>query len=76
MACQPRAWLYFGMLALLLVGPLASPALAADDDAEGPWLDVPNLPWQTAWVQWLVGAAFAGACIAVAFKNPHRSHLD
>ncbi|MEW6251868.1 MAG: hypothetical protein AB1716_14575 [Planctomycetota bacterium] len=29
-----------------------------------------------AYITWLAGALFAAACLLVAVKNPHRSHLD
>ena len=56
---------------------LAAPALAQNaDDDDGPWYGVPSLPHRKPWVQWVVGTAIAAACLGLAFKNPHRSHLD
>ena len=71
------AWLRVGVVLALLLAFCAGPALAQNDDkADEPWLDVPNLEWKKPWLQWVVGLAFAATCLGLAFKNPHRSHLD
>lgn len=56
---------------------MATPALAQKPaEAPQPPFDVPGLPHSRIWVPWVFAFLFAGGCIAVAFKNPHRSHLD
>ena len=63
---------------VLLIAIAGAPGAAAQDQdkAEGPWYDVPALPPQKPWLQWVVGTVFGLACLAVALKNPHRTHLD
>jgi len=62
-----------------MIAAIASvPAAKAQsqDEAEGPWYDVPALPPEKPWLQWVVGTVFGLACLAMALKNPHRTHLD
>ncbi len=63
------------LAAVVLIGLLAAPALAQEEDAK-PWFDVPSLEVQKPLWQWLCVALFVAACLAVALKNPRRSHLD
>jgi drug/metabolite transporter (DMT)-like permease len=63
-------------LALIVVALLLSVRTFAADGDDVPWMDVPALPFQKPWVQWLFGAGFVILCLPIAFKNPHRSHLD
>ena len=67
-------------LAFLLVPILllfAVPA-RAQDQAEKPFEEpgVSYLPRRSPYIQWIAGALFVAACLFVAFKNPHRTHLD
>jgi hypothetical protein len=62
--------------ALLLLLATAAPAMAAEDEEDLPYFDVPVQPVQKPWRQWLFGSGFAALCLFIAFKNPHRSHLD
>lgn len=68
------------MGAVCLVGGLllASPAYAQDDEPKGPWREANINYAETAkpWLQWTLGCLFAALCLSIAFKNPHRSHLD
>jgi hypothetical protein len=54
----------------------AVPALAQEE--EKPWVEpgLNMLDAEKPWAQWLLGFFFIVACAAIAFKNPHRSHLD
>lgn len=60
-------------LALALTGPSAR---GQDDDQpfEEPGIDYRE--HSAPYIQWLVGSLLVAACLFVAFKNPHRSHLD
>lgn len=71
-------WLRVVLALTLVLVVLTAPALAQQnsDDADQPWLDVPNLEYKKPWLPWLFGAIFIIGCVAIAFKNPHRSHLD
>ncbi|MGD8450704.1 MAG: hypothetical protein PVJ57_02700 [Phycisphaerae bacterium] len=60
------------LLVLLIV--VAEPAFAQDD--EPPYVDVPVMEFTKPWLQWLFGVGFIAVCMLIAFKNPHRSHLD
>ena len=77
MAFRVSTWLRAAVALALLLLLLAPPASAQGSDKdEGPWYDVPALPHKKPWLQWVVGTVFAAACLGIAFKNPHRSHLD
>lgn len=66
----------FALALAVLLFVAALPALAAGEDEDLPYLDVPALTFTKPWVQWLIGAGFVAVCLLIAFKNPHRSHLD
>jgi hypothetical protein len=53
---------------------LAVPALAQDEPP--PWTYVTELESEKQIFQWVAAALFIVGCVAIAFKNPHRSHLD
>ncbi len=67
-----RLAMAFALIAIMFV-PTAS-AQRKDDDR--PFFDVPAIEHQKPYIQWIVGAAFGVGCVLIAFKNPHRSHLD
>ncbi len=57
---------------------LAAPVLAQSkkgEDRPPPW-DVNGLEATRPWIPWAFAFLFAVACAAIAFKNPHRSHMD
>jgi hypothetical protein len=63
--------------AFLALGLLAAP-VRAEEPAERPF-EEPGLSYakrSAPYIQWATGALFVAACVAAAFKNPHRSHLD
>ena len=66
-------WGRFGLVCTLVLTLFAAPALGAD---EKPFCDVNTVEPVKPWLQWLVGVGFAIGCLLLAFKNPHRSHLD
>ena len=65
-------------LALTLVLAIfAAPAFAQqneDDDLR--WYDVPALEQKRIWIPWVAAFLFTAGCVLIAFKNPHRTHLD
>ncbi len=77
MVAIPR-WVRLAITITMVLLITAGPALAADDDEDKPWFDpaVGRLTAEKPWLQWLVGVGFLVGVAAIAFKNPHRSHLD
>jgi len=71
-----RRWL----AATLICGSvLAAPAGAQSGEEEkGPFREpgITYMEYSKPYIQWLAGALIIGACLLIAFKNPHRSHLD
>lgn len=54
----------------------ASPAFAQEEEEKQPPFDVTGLKHERQWVPWVAAFLFAAAVIGIAFKNPHRTHLD
>jgi len=72
-----RRWMRWGVAAVVALSSLATPAYAQRNDEERlPPYDVQGLDNQRIWVPWVFAFLFAAGCIMIAFKNPHRSHLD
>ncbi len=71
-------WLPHALAAGLLLGWLAPMTYAAEGDAEKPFEEPGITYMQRAdnYIQWIAGSLFIAACVLIAFKNPHRSHLD
>ena len=63
-----------GLLLLMSTAPAAAQAKKTDTP-EPPW-DVAAMPRERAWVQWVFAFLFVAGVAGLAFKNPHRSHLD
>lgn len=62
---------------ILILGFSAAPAAAQRKKDQGKrWYDVPALPQKKHWAPWIVAFLFAAGCVLIAFKNPHRTHLD
>ena len=76
MLCNCRIWKNVGVLAVAAVVLLAVPAFGQDDDPAANWSDVSLLARSKPYIQWVVAAVFIVGCLAIAFKNPHRTHLD
>lgn len=70
-----KRWLLCWLIVLIILAP---PALAqkSGDEEPLPPFDVPGLSRTRQWVPWVIAFLFAGVTIAIAFKNPHRSHLN
>jgi len=75
---KPRRgrWLRLAALSMTCLCLLAAPAWAKEEGERQPPYDVPGIEHHKIWVPWIFAFLFAGACIAIAFKNPHRTHLD
>lgn len=74
-----RAWIPRPFLvALIGTGLLLSTTVLAQpvEPDLGPFYDVNTIPDGRPWLQWLIGGLFIAACLAVAIRNPHRTHLD
>jgi hypothetical protein len=41
-----------------------------------PPFDVQGMTFSATWVSWIFVAFFIAGSLAIAFKNPRRSHLD
>ncbi len=62
---------------LLSLAFFAIPARAeADPDLPFTEPGVTYREFQKPYIPWLAGTLIIAACLLVAFKNPHRSHLD
>jgi hypothetical protein len=68
------------LFALFVSGCLfVTPARADDDDRKSKPFNEPGIEYlqrEGQYIQWLAGALIIAACLFIAFKNPHRSHLD
>lgn len=65
------------LLAMQVFWLLGSAAAFAQDKGEKqPPYDVNGLPPEKVWVPWLFAFLFIVGCVAIALKNPRRSHLD
>lgn len=61
---------------LVTVAAVATAAAQQSDVKLPPFYDVPAIEDSRPWLQWIVGTVFIAACLGVAIRNPHRSHLD
>ncbi len=75
---MPRCCGRLGRIAatLVLLGCLAAPALAQDEEQPAEFPDVELKERTKPYVQWVLGTLFIAAVIGLAMKNPHRTHLD
>ena len=67
-------------LALLVVtvGVLFVVPARAEEPADKPFEEpgITYLQRRDPYIEWIAGTLLAAACLIVAFKNPHRTHLD
>jgi hypothetical protein len=78
MSARRRKTVWLGFVVATVLGLVPMPARAAEDDAEKPF-EEPGIVFmqrRDPYVAWIAGALMACACLFIAFKNPHRSHLD
>ncbi|MBW7906147.1 MAG: hypothetical protein LC135_16720 [Phycisphaerae bacterium] len=64
------------LAAALVCTALIAPPAFADDEEKPPPYDVSALKRERQWVPWVAAFLFAAGVIGIAFKNPHRTHLD
>jgi len=79
MRLRPRKLFRLGFAAVVLAALLAVPARAANDDEEEKVFREPGIQYVEEgrpYIQWISAVLMAAACLFIAFKNPHRSHLD
>lgn len=75
---RPFALARAGLAVLMTLAMLVSPAIA-DDDTENQPFHEPGIMYRDhskPYIPILFACLIAGAVLLVAFKNPHRSHLD
>lgn len=69
-------WRRAALFGALLLSAFAPPSYAQKKiEVEEPY-DVPGLTRSKVIVPWIFAFIFAGGIILIAFKNPHRTHLD
>jgi hypothetical protein len=68
--------LRLGFLTVVLLVTFASPVMAADKDERPPPYDVDGMAPGNLWIPWVFAFVFAGGCLVVAFKNPHRTSTE
>jgi len=68
-------WLRLGVLVVLVATLGVAPAQAQD---EGPFREpgISYLEEKGPYIEWGFGALIVIACLLIAFKNPHRTHMD
>jgi hypothetical protein len=71
----------WGIVIAMILLLFTAPALAQQDDkSDEPYYEegLSTLPKDKMrpWINAGFGVLFAIGCLALAFKNPHRSHLD
>jgi hypothetical protein len=65
-------------VALTVLALFCVPARAADEPADKPF-EEPGISYvarREPYIEWIAGTLIIVACLFVAFKNPHRTHLD
>jgi hypothetical protein len=63
-----------GLLLMMSSAPVSAQTKKGEEPLP-PW-DVAALPRERAWVQWVFAFLFVAGVAGLAFKNPHRTHLD
>lgn len=78
-----RFWLRRAAAAVLVTLTLfAAPVRAQDDDDKKPArFQEPGISYRQVdkakpYIDWLAGVLIIAACLLIAVKNPHRTHLD
>lgn len=72
---RPLTWFRLAAAGVVSLALLAAPVRAED---EKPFQE-PGIAFaerEKPYIQWLAGILIVAACLLIAFKNPHRTHLD
>lgn len=76
-ACASRAALRGFLTIAVVAWSTAAPVMAQKKDEELlPPYDVSGLTHEKQWIPWVFAFLFLALASAIAFKNPHRTHLD
>lgn len=74
---RPFRFFRLGVVGIIGLALLTAPALA-QEEKPAPFRE-PGISFKTEqkpYIEWIAGTLIVLACLIVAFKNPHRSHLD
>lgn len=74
---RPFRLLRLGVVSIIGLALLAAPAPAQEQ--KPPPFREPGISFKTErkpYIEWIAGVLIVMACLIIAFKNPHRSHLD
>ncbi len=77
MRVRPPRLVRLAIAAVTILSLSAAPALAQEKE-EKPF-EEPGITYverRGPYIEWIAGALIVIACLLVAFKNPHRTHLD
>ena len=68
----------WGSVALTVLVLFCVPARAAEEPADKPFEEsgISYVTRRETYIEWIAGTLIILACLFVAFKNPHRTHLD
>lgn len=69
-------WFRLGLLPVVLVAALWVAPVRAQDGAPFREPGISYLEEKGPYIEWGFGALIVIACLLIAFKNPHRSHMD
>ena len=75
---SPSRWARIAAVGVAVAALFTAPAQASSDDEKITWREtgISYAEEHSPWLAWCLGSLFAVLCIAMAFKNPHRTHLD
>lgn len=70
-------WARLGVVVVTVLALLPMPARAQEKE-EKPFEEpgITLMQRSDPYIQWIAGTVIIAACLFVAFKNPHRTHLD
>ena len=77
MRFRPSRLARLAIAATTMLSLFAVPAPAQEKE-EKPFEEpgISYLQRRDPYIEWIAGVLIVVACLAVAFKNPHRTHLD
>lgn len=71
-------WLRGVMIAVLILALGVLPARADDEEDDKPFQepDIQYIKYEKPYLPWVAGTLIILGVLFIAFKNPHRSHMD